>query len=211
MKLFNVFLMAALIGAAAWFSQPPHIATASASPDRIVHPVLPVIPVVFPDAEVTPAPEPIPDELWTAEIARKRACDCGCAETGVCTCANCPDAYQRAYKAGKPFLVYVRCKDCPWCDRLAVQLQTARYLLPCPIVEVGEEDAQLHKVTAFPTLVLYNAPRAWRHAGYMDAASIAGQVGNALTPPAATSYLVGPTVPAVRGIAFGQACRSCGH
>lgn len=176
--------------------------------------------------DVRPIGEPaiVPAEPIVAPTPSP-GCPCGCATTGICTCADCPDlrdyntAHERARKFGKPLVVVVCKSACPPCRQLEETLKTVD-LSPFVVVHIdGEQHPELLPglgVKSFPSIVVSGADDKWRSTtpGAIDAGTIRWLLGGAFASPpifapAATPNLVGSTVPASRGFYFSSVKMAC--
>lgn len=151
----------------------------------------------------------------------KTGCPCGCATTGICTCADCPDgrgwmsyaAGQAEMKrSGKGCLIFVTadaCAPCKSLEKTVASLDTSS-LVRIKVNATNEPGlAAALNATSFPLLAVYGPDQVKRTSaiGDMPAETVRGMLAAPVSAPAATPNLVGSTVPASRGF-FSVARRS---
>lgn len=126
-------------------------------------------------------------------------CPCGCATTGVCTCADCPDlrdynaAHERARKFGKPLVVVVCKSACPPCremERTLATVDLSRFVVAHIDGEANPDLMPLLGVTAFPSLVVSGPDDLWRSTtpGSLDAVRIQRLLSAAFAPIVSQTY-----------------------
>lgn len=89
-------------------------------------------------------------------------CQCGCQETGICTCNNYKAAYQSALKQNKPLLVWVGLNQIPkysnnWIDYIqCTKPQLDGCTAPCLCIGKPDNQNSIDRITCIP--IINNQP-----------------------------------------------------